>query len=297
MISYEEAVKKIDETKQEEIELREKRNELVIRRKDLAVQLKDAGKRGDRKAKIKIRQKIREIVRDRKNVQFKLDELSEARSEYRQVVHQHKINMRLEKMPKYKQLLNLLDEAKPKTIVEIGTWAGKTAVDMCIRALSYNDEVHYIGYDIFDLGDKALNEKELNVKRPASKEEVEKNLETVKNDFPGFTYELIAGDTNETLQEHKVDFVFVDGGHSIETIRNDYEHVKESKMIVFDDYYILDNEMRIPDLKLYGANKIIQDHPNLEILPPVEDNDVDHTLNTETGGIAVIAVIRNYDES
>ena len=34
------------------------------------------------------------------------------------------------------------------------------------------------------------------------------------------------------------DFVYIDGGHSYETVMHDYFMVKESNVIVFDDYQI-----------------------------------------------------------
>ena len=57
---------------------------------------------------------------------------------------------------------------------------------------------------------------------------------------------LYKGDTRSTLSQTKkslgqIDFVFIDGGHSNETIRSDWNNVKdlmgEKTVVIFDDYY------------------------------------------------------------
>ena len=56
--------------------------------------------------------------------------------------------------------------------------------------------------------------------------------------------QLIAGDTNEILKDidlSSIDFVFLDGGHSYETVLNDLEEIYKSlrnrnKVILCDDY-------------------------------------------------------------
>jgi hypothetical protein len=54
--------------------------------------------------------------------------------------------------------------------------------------------------------------------------------------FDNFTYDLNQGFTTDTLVEPRVfDFVYIDGGHSYETVKHDYSMVKDSKVIVFDD--------------------------------------------------------------
>ncbi len=70
---------------------------------------------------------------------------------------------------------------------------------------------------------------------------------------------LIAGDTNKVLKEidlQKIDFVFLDGGHSYKTVTNDlsilYENMKnQKKVILCDDYgkesHIVEVEKAIND--------------------------------------------------
>jgi precorrin-6B methylase 2 len=70
-------------------------------------------------------------------------------------------------------------------------------------------------------------------------ESIEKFLKKFKKNI-----HLVKGDTNKTLPQHnlsKIDFAFIDGGHSYETTYNDlsilYSFMKnEGKTIVCDDY-------------------------------------------------------------
>ena len=59
-----------------------------------------------------------------------------------------------------------------------------------------------------------------------------------------FTFKLHKGDTKETLKKcksaSKVDFAFIDGGHSYETVKSDYENLKKVPILVFDDFFSKD---------------------------------------------------------
>ena len=96
-------------------------------------------------------------------------------------------------------------------------------------------------------------------KQPLSKKEIEEKLNSIKNT----KVRLIGGDTQTTLKKFikskkKIDFIFVDGGHSVKTILSDWENVKKimskKSIVIFDDYYD-DTEI----IKKYGCNKVIND--------------------------------------
>lgn len=168
-------------------------------------------------------------------------------------------------MKRYEQLPKLVAFVKPKRIIEIGTHRGTTADLICREALKHNEKVEYTGYDLFEDATKETNERELNGKGAGSIAEATEVFEAIKAEFPGFTYELVRGDTRITLHgtEQRADFVFLDGGHSVETIRGDYEAVKGSRLIVFDDYYVGSDTT-----DKFGCNTVLP--PVHEVLP-VED--------------------------
>lgn len=138
---------------------------------------------------------------------------------------------------RYGQLPGLLRQIMPSTIVEVGTWSGWRAVQMALIPLSVGRSVHYRGYDVFEQFSAEFDSREMNVKPHFSKTEVTRLLSLLGGIYPEFTFELVQGDTNETLKHEKVDFVFLDGGHSVATIQSDYDAVRGSDFVLLDDYY------------------------------------------------------------
>jgi len=177
---------------------------------------------------------------------------------------------------RYDQLLDIIADKKPRTIVEIGTWDGERAMMMAEEALKYQPEVEYLGFDLFEDATPELDERELNVKKHVTIGEVEAKLAEFKREFPGFTYRLVRGDTRETLggrgiQLTNIDLAFIDGGHSVETIANDYNAVCQAKTIILDDYYIRGAEGEGYDIKEFGCNGLVESLEEKHLLPIVDD--------------------------
>ncbi len=166
---------------------------------------------------------------------------------------------------RYRQFADIIETMQPKTIVEIGTNAGHNAERMCLEALKYQKEVHYTGYDLFEDTTPELNVAEKNGKGAARMADVEARLAAIQ----GLTFELVRGNTRKTLHGTEViaDLVFIDGGHSVETIRGDYEAVKGSSCIIFDDYYLAG-----VDTTKFGCNEVVRTTQH-ELLPRVDVNN------------------------
>lgn len=184
---------------------------------------------------------------------------------------------------RYDQLIELVRKHQPRTIVEIGVHKGIRARKMCEAV---EGDVHYVGYDVFDTMDAAFQEAALNGKGPPSEAEVRRRLDNLKADKPGFTYELIVGDTRDTLHGKAIeaDFVFIDGDHRIDAIIGDYMAVADSKIVALDDWYKPGKDGSIPDLQQFGAN----------IIGSLYDGDIDVLPKGDVckhGGISHIAVI------
>ncbi len=153
---------------------------------------------------------------------------------------------------RYEQLIFMVLRDKPEVVVEIGTWNGIRAKEMFLA----NPNMTYYGFDLFETASPDTDAHEKNVKAHFSKEQVEARL-GIHNAT------LIRGNTNETFtlwaDEHpeSVDLVYIDGGHSVETIQSDYMNalkvIKPGGKIVFDDYY-----EDMPDIDLYGANRVLE---------------------------------------
>ena len=119
------------------------------------------------------------------------------------------------------------------------------------------------------------------------------------------TFHLIKGDSKEKLSILKdksicglynifPDFVFIDGGHSLATVKSDYEYCKKIPVIVMDDYYTEDEEGKIPPPEHRGVNDIYNDvlggtkrtGKNQRLIIPSQDR-------VDGGGYVSLALIVN----
>jgi len=174
---------------------------------------------------------------------------------------------------RYKDLLDIVRELNPYHVVEIGTWNGKRAAEF--MAVS---NCEYTGFDLFEDATKETDKHEYNVKPHNNIIDVASRLEGLG--FHNFT--LVKGNTNDTLREwpkSNFDFAYIDGGHSIETIKNDfdfiYENIDEGGTIVLDDYYF-------PEIEGMGCNF-------LEDMGEV----IKSTDKTDQGFVYLLKVIKN----
>jgi len=214
-----------------------------------------------------------------------------------------KITLRTDKLlskyiklkPRYLKIIEIIKEIRPESIIEVGTWNGSTALCMIFEALKYQEKVTYTGYDLFENITDEINKQERNAKATVTKLKVMTSFDTfianvkiIKEIVGELQYKLITGNTRDVLEDSYADLVFIDGGHSVETIRSDYNHVKESKVVIFDDYYLLDQYGNIPDLTKFGCNSIVDQLDNVEIFKCYPGD--------EEGGRIIktaIAIVRN----
>ena len=167
------------------------------------------------------------------------------------------IKYSLSKYSRYKYIFKTILEIKPKTILEIGVYKGKRSSEMINLAQSINDNIEFYGFDLFEKITKKKIKSELS-KNPFSKNKLFKKL---NHSFPSSKINLIQGDTTLTLKKfkprRKISFVFIDGGHSIKTIKKDWLNIKKlinkKSVVIFDDYYE-NNEIS----KKFGCKKIIE---------------------------------------
>ena len=132
----------------------------------------------------------------------------------------------------------VFDLYKPKTLCEIGTHNAKSAVQFIDYCIKFNSDLSYTGYDVFDdvKNNTEFHSREINGKGAGNFRIAKKSLDHRQNKFKNFQYKLIKGYTVNTLTSAAYDFVYIDGGHSYETVKHDYSKLKESKLIIFDDY-------------------------------------------------------------
>tara|TARA_Y100000992_G_scaffold6882_1_gene4420 strand:- start:508 stop:1140 length:633 start_codon:yes stop_codon:yes gene_type:complete len=152
--------------------------------------------------------------------------------------------------------LNEIRNFKPKVFLEVGVFHGVTARNICELLYEiHKNDFKYIGIDLFDENDDNKTEiiPDTEFKNPFKKfyfkfikKQNPYSLEAVKDLLRKFenNIHLIKGNSNTILSKidmSKIDYVFLDGGHDYETVKNDLNNCKEviSKndgVILCDDY-------------------------------------------------------------
>ncbi|MDA9732111.1 class I SAM-dependent methyltransferase [Candidatus Pelagibacter sp.] len=151
--------------------------------------------------------------------------------------------------------LEEIQKYNPKTFLEIGIFHGVTARNVCeLMNKNHGPDFSYIGIDIFDEGEEYKDEvvpvknfnnplknfyfKYIKKQNPYSIEAVEDLLSKFKENVT-----LLKGNSNEILKNikvEKIDFIFIDGGHKYETVKEDliYSHklLNNKGTILCDDY-------------------------------------------------------------
>jgi len=171
------------------------------------------------------------------------------------------------KLPRYRQLADIIRHYKPKTLTEVGTWNGGRAIEMALAAFEYTDRFTYFGFDLFEEATALTDDIEMNSKKHHTIELIETRLnqfkEKMKEKNKEFIFKLYKGDSKITLKKNKlarnVDFAFIDGGHSYETVKADYLNLKKVPILVFDDFFSKDEFGQQPEEKNMGVNKLIKE--------------------------------------
>jgi hypothetical protein len=180
----------------------------------------------------------------------------------------------------YKGLFDAIRRYHPVNIMEIGTSSGQTAIGMIKVAgkfqLNEESDIQYYGIDLFETGNTKDWEAEF------TGGYVPPTKETVKNQLmneTGAKITLVAVDSRLVQKTHypvvagwpKMDLIFIDGGHSLETVASDWEYAKssmhEKTVVVLDDYF--------PELPFIGAKTVVDNIDrsvfDVKIMPEIDD--------------------------
>ena len=174
---------------------------------------------------------------------------------------------------RYKQLADLIRFYKPKTILETGTWNGGRAIEMALASFENNDEVHYIGYDLFEDATTQTDKEEFNAKPHNTKLAVVKRLDEFKEHMKKerqkeFSYELYKGNVRDTLDgmyTDEADFALIGSGNREQTVQHEYNILKHVPVVVGDHYFTKDDEEKIPPEEHQGIKKIFDKVPTKKV--------------------------------
>ena len=178
----------------------------------------------------------------------------------------------------------LLDEVrkeKPKIFLEIGVFHGVTARNICeLLYRTHKNDFKYIGLDLFVENEENKNEvipnntfnnplkkiyfKYIKKQNPYSLEAVRDLLKKFEKNV-----HLIQGNSNKVLNKmdmSKIDYVFLDGGHEYNTVKNDLDNcievIKKGGTVLCDDY----NLGSAPGVKRAIDEFVLKNQLNIEIL-------------------------------
>ncbi len=170
--------------------------------------------------------------------------------------------------------LEEIKKKKPKFFLEVGVFHGVTARNVCeLLFRIHKDDFKYIGLDLFEENEenrfevmpktffsnplKQIYFKYIKRQDPYTMEAVQDLLSNFKANV-----HLIKGNSNKILQKidmSKIDYVFLDGGHDFDTVKNDLNHCSEVinnyGTVLCDDY----NLSYAPGVKK-AIDKFVESH-------------------------------------
>jgi hypothetical protein len=145
---------------------------------------------------------------------------------------------------RYGHLSQTIERQRARRLLEIGVWDAVHSRWMIEAALRQSppQEIVYYGFDLFEHADASTIDHEVSKPAPTM-EHVRSVLQPYVEQ--GVTVHLFRGDTTKVLPDiapvlPTMDFIFIDGGHSEETVRNDWTWVSpcigRDTVVIFDDY-------------------------------------------------------------
>jgi hypothetical protein len=168
-------------------------------------------------------------------------------------------------------LLDQIEIYKPKNFIEVGVFQGVTSRNICEKLYEINKENFlFHGIDIFEDTNINIDNKEMTIKHNKISNPfkhlifniiLRKNLFSIDSIYSFLkkfknNVRLYKGFSETELPKidmSKIDMVFLDGGHSYETVRSDLslilKGIKKNKIIICDDY----------DQVNYGVKKAVDE--------------------------------------
>jgi len=158
-------------------------------------------------------------------------------------------------------LIDIVKDQNPQNFLEIGVFTGVTARNICeLLSLSNNGKFYYLGIDLFEDFEDAISTevvpefliKKQNFSNPLKSlvynfllREKLNSLESVSKFLKKFgkNIELKKGNSLDILKKIDLkifDMIFVDGGHSYETVKFELniilKNVNDNCLVICDDY-------------------------------------------------------------
>jgi len=145
----------------------------------------------------------------------------------------------------YQPLFRTLSDKQCRNIMEIGVFDGTSAVAMIKEAAKKVPEweINFYGFDLFEEMTPQLRDEEWSFQ--TNKVPKLADVRAFLQEKTRARVHLYKGNTRQTLKTNmsalpKMDLIYIDGGHTIETTRNDWQYssklMKDDTIVYFDDY-------------------------------------------------------------
>jgi predicted O-methyltransferase YrrM len=168
-------------------------------------------------------------------------------------------------------LLNQIDIYKPKNFLEVGVFQGVTSRNVCEKLnVIHRGDFSFHGIDIFEETNNIIDSKEMTIKHNRisnpfkhllfniilkkdlfSIDSIYKFLNKFRNNI--YLYKGLSNIELLKIDLSKIDMIFLDGGHSYETVSCDLsiilKSISKGKIIICDDY----------DQNGYGVRKAVDE--------------------------------------
>lgn len=198
---------------------------------------------------------------------------------------------------RYRNLYEAIDQIKERgtacfNFLEIGTYNGNRAIALMQywHAIAPGVPGYYYGFDLFEALTPEMSKAELSkTKLPPSLREAGKKLNKA-----GIMSALWGGNTRESLPRNvphlpEMDLIFVDGGHSPETIQSDWEAIQPivgpRTIVLLDDYY--------PNRTDYGCQALVTELDLLDAPFDITLLDPLDTIPTNKMEIRMVRITRS----
>ena len=155
-------------------------------------------------------------------------------------------------------LLKAIEMYKPKNFLEVGVFQGVTSRNVCEKLYKINREnFSFHGIDIFEDTNNNIDNKEMTTKHNRLSNPLKhlffnvilkKDLFSINSIYNllkkfkdnVYLYKGFSDTELPKIDMSKIDMVFLDGGHSYETVKNDLsliiKRINKGKIIICDDY-------------------------------------------------------------
>jgi hypothetical protein len=138
----------------------------------------------------------------------------------------------------YREMVQNAPKDKPSIFIEVGSWKGRSSAFMGIEIKNSHKPIEFYAVDHWKGSDEEAHRKDPDVIRGSLFDAFMRNIKPVKDYVHPIPLASIAATAH--FLDGTVDFLFLDGGHDYESVRDDLAYwlpkMKDKGVVAGDDY-------------------------------------------------------------